>query len=113
MLLRLWIPYADASGRFERQAFPRAVAQSNLKSNRNLREPITLELVDVVENDLSPKMELFSLQFRGPFRPRLDQQTHRLEHEKLGEFEIFLTPISADQQSGTIYEAVFHRFRKP
>jgi hypothetical protein len=74
--------------------------------------PITLDLIDVIENDLSPKMELFSLHFRGPFRPRLDQQTHRLEHEKLGEFEIFLTPISADQQSGTIYEAVFHRFRK-
>jgi hypothetical protein len=73
---------------------------------------ITLELVDVAENDLSPKMELFSLSFRGPFRPRLDQQTHRLKHEKLGEFEIFLTPISADQQNGTVYEAVFHRFRK-
>ena len=74
---------------------------------------IALELIDVVENDPSPKMELFSLQFRGPFRPRLDQQTHRLEHEKLGDFEIFLTPVSADQQNGTIYEAVFHRFRKP
>jgi hypothetical protein len=73
---------------------------------------IALELVDVIENDLSPRMELFSLHFRGPFRPRLDQQTHRLEHEKLGDFEIFLTPISADQQNGTIYEAVFHRFRK-
>jgi hypothetical protein len=73
---------------------------------------ITLELVDVVENDLSPKMELFSLSFRGPLRPRLDQQTHRLEHGKLGEIEIFLTPISADQQNGTMYEAVFHRFRK-
>jgi len=73
---------------------------------------IALELIDVIENDLSPRMELFSLHFRGPFRPRLDQQTHRLEHEKLGDFEIFLTPISADQQNGTIYEAVFHRFRK-
>jgi len=73
---------------------------------------ITLELVDVTESSQSPNMELFSLSFRGPFRPRLDQQTHRLEHEKLGEIEIFLTPISADQQSGTIYEAVFHRFRK-
>ena len=73
---------------------------------------IALELIDVIENDLSPKMELFSLHFRGPFRPRLDQQMHRLEHEKLGDFEIFLTPISADQRDGTIYEAVFHRFRK-
>jgi hypothetical protein len=35
-----------------------------------------------------------------------------MEHEKLGEIEIFLTPISADQQNGTMYEAVFHRFRK-
>lgn len=74
---------------------------------------ITLELVDVIENDLSPTMELFSLHLRGPFRPRLEQQTHRLEHETLGDFEIFLTPISADQRDGTIYEAVFHRFRKP
>ena len=73
---------------------------------------ITLELIDVAENDSSPKMELFSLQFRGPFRPRLDQRTHCMEHEKLGEIEIFLTPISADQQDGTMYEAVFHRFRK-
>ena len=74
--------------------------------------PVTLELVEVVEKDLSPKMELFSLSLRGPFRPLLNQQTHRLKHEKLGEFEIFLTPISSDQENGTVYEAVFHRFRK-
>lgn len=76
-------------------------------------ESIMLELVDVAENELSPKMELFSLSFRGPFRPQLYQQTHRLDHEKLGAIEIFLTPISADQQNGTMYEAVFHRFRNP
>ena len=86
---------------------------SQFKVQQDSIGTITLELIDVVENDLSPKMELFSLHFRGPFRPLLDQQTHRLEHEKLGDFEIFLTPISADQQNGTIYEAVFHRFRKP
>ena len=85
---------------------------SQFKAHQDNTEPITLELVEVVENDLSPKMELFSLSLRGPFRPRLDQKTHRLEHEKLGEIEIFLTPISADQENGTIYEAVFHRFRK-
>jgi hypothetical protein len=85
---------------------------SQFKIHQDNTAPITLELIDVVENGLSPKMELFSLHFSGPLRPRLDQQTHHLEHEKLGEFEIFLTPISADQQNGTIYEAVFHRFRK-
>jgi hypothetical protein len=85
---------------------------SPFKAQHEPAGSIALELIDVIENDLSPKMELFSLHFRGPFRPRLDQQMHRLEHEKLGDFEIFLTPISADQQDGTIYEAVFHRFRK-
>jgi hypothetical protein len=85
---------------------------SQFKVHQDNSGTITLELVDVIENDLSPKMELFSLSFRGPFRPRLDQQTHRLEHEKLGQIEIFLTPISADQENGTMYEAVFHRFRK-
>jgi len=74
--------------------------------------PLVLELLEVEESDPSPEIELFSLQFRGPFQPRLDQRTHRMEHEQLGVVEIFLTPISADQQSGTVYESVFHRFRK-
>ncbi len=72
---------------------------------------ITLELVDVVENDLSPKMELFSVQFRGPAAPRIAQHIHTLEHDKLGRFDIFLTAIAGDAQSIT-YESVFHRFRK-
>lgn len=72
---------------------------------------ITLELIDVVENDLSPKMELFSLQFRGPATPRLPQHIHTLEHDKLGHVEIFLTAIDGDAQ-GITYESVFHRFRK-
>ena len=72
---------------------------------------VQLQLVDAVEGNTSPKLELFSLYFRGPFTPRLAQQTHALEHEKLGAVEIFLTPIEADQEKGTLYEAVFHRFR--
>jgi Domain of unknown function (DUF6916) len=73
--------------------------------------PMLLELIEAEEKS-GAAMELFSLRFAGPFMPRLQQQTHRLEQEKIGEFEIFLTPISADQQQGTVYEAVFHRFRK-
>ena len=73
---------------------------------------IPLELVDVVEGNTSPKMEVFSLYFRGPFTPRLRQQSHALEHKKLGQIEILLTPVEADQEKGTVYEAVFHRFRK-
>jgi hypothetical protein len=75
--------------------------------------PMLLELVDVAERETSPKLELFSLHFRGPGAPRLPQQIHRLEHEKLGAFEIFLTAIDPGQEPGMLYESVFHRFRKP
>jgi hypothetical protein len=72
---------------------------------------LELELVEVEEQD-RPGMELFSLHFAGPFEPRLGQRTHRLKHEKLGEFEILMTPISASPQQGTVYESIFHRFRR-
>jgi len=72
---------------------------------------LPLELVEVTEDAAAKQMDCFSLHFFGPFNPRLPQQIHRLEHEKLGTLEIFLTAISADGK-GTMYEAVFHRFRK-
>jgi hypothetical protein len=73
--------------------------------------PMMLELVEVKDSDPSPQIELFSLHFRGPSAPRLPQSIHRLEHDKLGEFEIFLTAVGAERQ-GIVYESVFHRFRK-
>ncbi|HET8888258.1 MAG TPA: hypothetical protein VFQ41_05090 [Candidatus Angelobacter sp.] len=74
-------------------------------------EPIPLELIEVKESDPSPKIELFSLQFRGPAAPRMAQHIHTLEHDKLGRMEIFLTAIAGDAE-GITYESVFHRFRK-
>lgn len=74
-------------------------------------QSLALELIAVEEPPHAPGMELFSLQFTGPFTPRLIQKTHRLEHEKLGEFEILMTPLAADPAGGTKYESIFHRFR--
>ncbi|HXB20472.1 MAG TPA: hypothetical protein VNV88_03775 [Candidatus Solibacter sp.] len=74
--------------------------------------PVELELFEVKDRETAPQLELFSLGFRGPISPRLNQQIHRLEHEKLGVFELFLTAVGADQD-GTLYEVVFHRFRNP
>lgn len=92
------------------------VFREHLRTKFNVRNgtagSIPLELVDVVEGSTSPKAELFSLHFRGPFTPRLEQRIHALEHDKLGVIDIFLTAIEADQEQGTIYEAVFHRLRK-
>jgi hypothetical protein len=83
---------------------------TKFKVNIQGGEPLILELTEVEERNDSPRIEFFSLHFVGPFTPRLFQQIHRLEHEKLGEVEIFLTAIDADQQ-GTVYESIFHRFR--
>lgn len=72
---------------------------------------IELELSAVTERELSPRLEAFSLVFRGPARPYLPQQIHRLEHDKLGALSIFLTAIEGDADSIS-YEAVFNRLRK-
>ena len=74
-------------------------------------QSLALELTAVDEPPHAPGMELFSLHFLGPFTPRLVQRTHRLEHEQMGEIEIFLTAIGAEPDKGTEYESVFHRFR--
>jgi uncharacterized protein DUF6916 len=91
-------------------------------------QTVVLELVEVQEReDAMPQqaksgaaegppspprqMEFFCLHFHGPYQPRLAQQIHRLEHAQLGAIEIFLTPISSEPQPGTLYEAIFHRFR--
>jgi len=101
---------------------------TEFKVNTGGAGPVALELVEVQDQeglsqqaktrlagDPTPspqEMEFFCLHFRGPYKPLLAQQIHRMEHEKLGAFEIFLTPISAEPQTGTVYEVIFHRFRQ-
>jgi hypothetical protein len=50
--------------------------------------------------------EPFSLVFRGPIAPLLQQRTYALLHEALGTLEIFIVPIGPDRQ-GQLYEAIF------
>jgi hypothetical protein len=72
---------------------------------------VELELVEVLEPQSPPHVELFILHFRGPGAPRLDQRIHHFQHEVLGVFNVFLTAIGGDEKS-TDYEAVFHRLNK-
>ena len=86
--------------------------RTKFKLQGNFNPPIVMELEEVKEGDTSPKIELFSLFFRGPSSPHLPQQIYSLEHDTMGTFEIFLTAVGTDQ-TGILYESVFHRFRKP
>lgn len=56
-------------------------------------------------------MERFSAFFRGPGERYLQQKTYSLEHEQMGAFELFLVPVSQDQ-NGFRYEAVFNYYRQ-
>ena len=50
--------------------------------------------------------EPFNLLFRGPLEPFLEQQMVVLQHDELGQLELFLVPVGQDDQ-GYYYEAVF------
>jgi hypothetical protein len=71
---------------------------------------VPLELVGVTKVNYSPRLDNFSLIFRGPNSPFVPQGTYRLIHQKLGEMTIFLVPIGVDG-AGMQYEAVFNRVR--
>lgn len=72
---------------------------------------VDLELAEVSELKLIATQEQFSVVFRGPRDHLLGQGTRPLDHEKLGQSELFLVPIREDGE-GYYYEAVFNRFRK-
>jgi hypothetical protein len=55
-------------------------------------------------------MERFSVYFQGPSEPQLQQHVYLLEHDQMGEFEIFLVPVSRND-GGFRYEAVFNYFK--
>ena len=73
--------------------------------------PLPLRLAEVTEHNAGPKVEQFSLFFVGPKAPLLQQGIYRLQHEKLGEFDLFLVPLGIDNE-GARYECAFNRFRQ-
>ena len=78
-------------------------------------QKIELELVEVKgylpQANEQTGMERFSVFFDGPGNAPLPQRLYSLDHEKMGKFEIFLVPISGNDQ-GFRYEAVFNYFKK-
>ena len=48
----------------------------------------------------------FELIFRGPSDPVLPQATYPLTHEGIGAIDVFIVPLSRDED-GTTYQAVF------
>jgi hypothetical protein len=72
---------------------------------------LELELVEVGERKTTARQEIFSIELRCRSSAVLPQQIYRLEHENLGQVDLFLVPIRKDEQ-GVYYEAVFNRMLK-
>ncbi|HEX2271789.1 MAG TPA: hypothetical protein VHH35_19745 [Pyrinomonadaceae bacterium] len=77
-------------------------------------KPIDLMLVDVVgrPSDASEEqgMERFSAFFSGSPEFLLPQNTYRLVHPQMGEFDVFLVAV-AQEPGGYRYEAVYNYYK--
>jgi hypothetical protein len=101
---------SDATLKLDGKAFT-AQLHTQFKVHTGDGAPTVVELFEVLEPPAPPQVDLFLLHFRGPRTPRLPQQIHHFDHEKLGAFDLFITAIGADEH-GIAYEAVFNRLRK-
>jgi hypothetical protein len=72
---------------------------------------LELVLINVDDFEPSPTQERFSILFQGPQDPALWQGTYKMEHSRLGTFDLFIVPVSREKD-GMRYEAVFNRMRK-
>jgi len=58
---------------------------------------VALDLFEAVPLDRqAPDEHRFSLMFRGPAQPMLEQATYTLAHAVMGRFAIFLVPVGRD-----------------
>jgi len=90
--------------------------QKNFHSKFRVVRPgapqVMLDLVDIKIELCPPPQEQFSVFFTAPAACGLGQGNFRMQHEQMGEFDLFIVPIGTDGQE-IRYQAVFNRLRKP
>ena|SRR2546423_13136224 len=69
---------------------------------------LEIELIEVSARTPTARQDRFSLLFRGPQAPLLEQGMYRMEHAALGALDLFIVPVGVDE-IGIHYEAVFNR----
>jgi hypothetical protein len=90
--------------------------QEAFAKNLNTKFQVVTDDADQVELELDEVSELkqhkthdqFAVVFRGPLNRFLGQGMHTLEHDKLGQLDLFIVPIRQDSE-GYYYEAIFNR----
>lgn len=67
-----------------------------------------LQLISVNDVGSSERQKQFSLVFLAPYEAPISQAIYRVDHDKLGNLDLFLVPIGRDAD-GVRYEAIFNR----
>ncbi len=67
-----------------------------------------LELTSVTDVGSSSRQIQFSLLFQGPPDAPVAQGTYKLQHDELGNLDMFLVPVGKNAH-GIEYEAIFNR----
>jgi hypothetical protein len=70
--------------------------------------PVSLVLKSVRDGASASGGECFAVVFTGPRDIPLLQATYRVEHARMGAFDLFIVPVGPDER-GLLYEAVFNR----
>jgi hypothetical protein len=87
---------------------------TNFRATLDTQVEADLALVEVKsyssKHEEQAGMERFSVYFTGPAEPFLPQQSYTFQHAEMGEFEMFLVPLSR-KEAGARYEAVFNYFK--
>jgi hypothetical protein len=82
--------------------------QTKFQAYAEDEKAVELEMTSATDTGSGPGQEQFSIIFRGPLDPFLEQRTYRMEHPRMGTFDLFLVPIRRDE-GGFYYEASFAR----
>ena len=84
--------------------------KTKFRVNDDFSNFVELELVEVVNemNDVDDGYERFSLFFHLPGNQLIPQATYKMEHEQLGQFELFIVPTGR-VPDGYSYQATFSR----
>jgi hypothetical protein len=87
---------------------------TKFRVNLDADNGLDLELVEVrgymSKHNEQTGMERFSVYFQGPGEPYLPQKSYTVQHDQMGEVEIFIVPIGKTD-AGFRYESVFNYFK--
>lgn len=83
---------------------------ATFRAETSPEESQELTLIDITPLPPGPgRDDPFSLIFRGPTSPGLEQKIHRLSHPEMGAIDLFLVPLGPEgDPDGTHYQAIFN-----